>query len=242
MMVLLASQSPSYCERWRKALKGDFVLHEVGTKRNLVATLREFKPAVMVLDYDSKQFGKLNFITEITQHSPDTRIIALTNHPAVSVAVSVIAAGAKGYYSKGLSASLLKKAVQVVADGELWIGRKHVSALIEELIELNNRDQRTVKSSSPQKSEEACPGINELSQRQSEIVTLVATGKPNKLISDALNISERTVKAHLTEIFKRLGVTGRTELAINVCRSPGLAPCIGVRISRGASGRSEVKG
>ena len=225
MMVLLSSQSASCCERWRKALKGEFVLHEVCDKRALVSTLREFKPAVLVLDYDSKQFAKLSLITEITQHSPDTRIIVLTNGATSSGAAAVIAAGAKGYSSTRLSASLLKKAVRLVASGELWVSRKYVSAMIEVLMELNNREQRIVNSDSPNDGKETSCGMSELSQRQSEVAALVAMGKPNKLISDALKISERTVKAHLTEIFRRLGVSGRTELAVTVCKIPFSMPC-----------------
>ena len=225
MMVLLSSQSASCCERWRKALKGQFVLHEVSDKHALVSTLREFKPTVLVLDCDSKRFANLALVSEITQISPLTRVIVLTNRASANGAATAIAAGAKGYYSKGLSGSLLKKAVRVVANGELWISRQHVSALIEELIKLNNRQQSGLRLDLAHECEQTSVCTKELTQRQSEIVRLVATGMPNKLISEELHISDRTVKAHLTEIFRRLGVTGRTELAVNVCKLPNSMPC-----------------
>jgi len=225
MMVVLSSKSPSYCKRWRKALKGQSVVHEVFDKHALLSTLREFKPTVLVIDSDSKRFANLALVSEITQISPLTRVIVLTNRASASGAADAIAAGAKGYYSKELSGSLLKKAVRVVANGELWVSRKHVSALIEELFELNNRQQSGVKLDSAHECEQTSYYTKELTQRQGEIVRLVATGMPNKLISDALHISERTVKAHLTEIFRRLGVGGRTELAVNVCKLPNSLPC-----------------
>lgn len=128
-------------------------------------------------------------------------------------ALAAIKRGAWGSGSKNLSRSLIRRAARVVSGGEIWIGRKFASMLIFELSGFKSFSKSdSVKSEG--KGHESHNVFDELSARQREIAALIATGRHNKAISSHLSISEKTVKAHLTTIFRKLGVSGRTQLAL----------------------------
>jgi DNA-binding NarL/FixJ family response regulator len=217
-MILLASPSKSLCRRWREALAGARPIHEIGDKQALFHFLSEFKPSVLLVDYDTSHFGTISFLRTIIKASPSTRVVILTSNPTSKEAVAAIRAGAKGYARKDLSTSLLKRAARVVSKGEIWIGRQFVSMLIEEL-----GGFKPLSKNGSLKSAGSAHGpynaLNTLSARQREIASLIAIGEPNKTVSSQLGISEKTVKAHLTTIFRKLDVSGRTQLALFVSQS-----------------------
>jgi DNA-binding NarL/FixJ family response regulator len=102
----------------------------------------------------------------------------------------------------------------VVASGEIWIGRKLLPVLFDEFVRAANNS-----AAIPDIPSNYTPATNVftgLSPREREITSLVASGQQNKFISNKLQISEKTVKAHLTMIFRKLGVEGRTQLALAV--------------------------
>jgi DNA-binding NarL/FixJ family response regulator len=213
LMILIASPSKALCRRWREALAGAGPIHEIGDKQALFHFLRESKPSVLLVDYDNDHFGTISFLRAIIKTSPSTRGIVFTSDPTANGAVAAIKSGAKGYGPKNLSGPLIRKAVHAVCDGEIWIGRKYVSMLIRELASFNQiRKEVDLKSG----KNRPAPVLDILSARQREIISLIAIGKPNKAISSHLSISEKTVKAHLTTIFRKLGVSGRTQLALFV--------------------------
>lgn len=210
-MILIASPSKSLCRRWREALAGVRPIHEICDKQAFLQSLNEFKPAVLFIDYDNSHFGTISFLRAVITTSPSTRVIVITSDPTANGAIAAIKSGAKGYGPKNLSGSLIRKASQAVCDGEIWIARKYVSMLIHELTSFNQiRKEADLKSGKNRPT----PVLDTLSARQREIISLIATGKPNKAISSHLSISEKTVKAHLTTIFRKLGVSGRTQLAL----------------------------
>jgi len=216
-MILIASPSKSLCRCWREALAGVRPIHEVGDKHALFHFLSESKPSVLLVDYDNNAFGTISFLRAMTKTSPSTRVVILTSNPTSKEAVAAIRAGARGYGRKDLSRSLLKRAARVVSKGEIWIGRQFVSTLIEEL-----GGFKPISNTNGTKPEGGHPphnALNTLSARQSQIASLIAMGKPNKGISSHLSISEKTVKAHLTTIFRKLDISGRTQLALFVSQS-----------------------
>ncbi len=116
-MILIASPSKVLCRRWREALAGAHPIHEIGEKQALLQSLNEFKPAVLLIDYDNSHFGTISFLRAIIKTSPSTRVIVFTNDPTANGAVAAIKSGAKGYGPKNLSGSLIRKAANAVCDG-----------------------------------------------------------------------------------------------------------------------------
>jgi two-component system, NarL family, nitrate/nitrite response regulator NarL len=135
--------------------------------------------------------------------SPATKIIILSDAFNTNEAIAVLKAGARGYCGHGISGALLQKATRTVIRGELWAGRKIVSELVEEMISTDNR-RRLVPTGKI--------SFDGLSPRKRQIAALVVEGIINKEIANRLNISEATVKAHVTGIFRRFKVSRRLDL------------------------------
>lgn len=180
-------------------------------------TLLEFQPALVILDYDAK-FCQPDTVRNILRLSRSTRVIVLTARPTAEDAVKVISAGAKGYYSKRISAELLAKAARVVMQGELWVSRKYAVSLIEKLLELETK-QIPLQESEAERRQDRVMGIDGLSLREAQVAALLSIGTPNKQIAAQLRIAVRTVKAHLTTIFRKLNVTNRTQAVANLSRT-----------------------
>ncbi len=217
-MILIASPSKALCRRWRDALAGAFPIHEISDKHALVHFLNEVKPAVLFLDYDNRCFGSIAFLHKVIQASPSTRVVVFTSNPKPYGAVTALMSGAKGYGPKNLSRSLLRKAAHAVSDDEIWIGRKLVSSLMRELVG-NNPVSKNNALKLQGNEFEADTLLDALSPREREIASMIAIGEYNKAIASHLNISEKTVKAHLTSIFKKLGLSSRTQLALYVSQN-----------------------
>jgi DNA-binding NarL/FixJ family response regulator len=133
----------------------------------------------------------------------------------VSEGLSALLAGAKGYCARAIDPVSLDKAVASVRDGELWMRRALVNALLAELVARtgdasNDLDKRPDRS---------C--LERLTRRQREVAEAVAVGASNKEIARRLNVTERTVKAHLTEMFRNVGVRDRLRLALLLNEASG---------------------
>ena len=217
-MILIASPSKMIRRRWRNTLADVFPICEVGDKQALKYLLKKFEPNVLFLDHDIGGGRKSALLRELVVANPALRIMVFTTNPTPSEGIAVIKAGAKGYGPKSLSKPLLQKAVRVISRGELWIVRDLVPALVSEMMSsrLFREEARSF----------GLPGIGKipsnvftgLSPREFQIASLIGTGQHNSAISRYLHINEKTVKAHLTTIFRKFGVSSRTQLALAVSK------------------------
>jgi DNA-binding NarL/FixJ family response regulator len=211
-MILIASPSKIVRRHWRDALKNLFQVCEISDKRALVHLLEKFEPTVVFVDYDIGAPHKTSLLRDIIKLNPSLRVMVFSSNPTRTEAVAVIKAGAKGYGRKSLSKSLLKKAAHVISRGELWIGRDLVPTLIAEMVGSQHPLHETRSFNCRRK--DSFNIVDALSPRQFQIASLIAIGQQNKAISNHLNIDEKTVKAHLTAIFRKLGLSSRTQLAL----------------------------
>jgi len=117
--------------------------------------------------------------------------------------------GASGYFEQTQPPELLIKAISSIQSGEIWIHRKLVPQVIQSMIAKAKYDI-TAHTLSP----DTPIALSSLSKREIDVATRIATGQNNKQIAQNLNISERTVKAHLTSIFKKLNISDRLHLAL----------------------------
>ena len=206
-MVLIASATASVRRRWSRGLQGSFPTHEVADRKALEWTMANQKPDVLLLDLSLPQLSGIEGISEIQHLSPSTNIILLTSTTNDKEAIRALMGGAKGYSSSDIDPSLLMKAIEVVQKGEIWVGRKFVPHILEELTSLIQRHQKT-------SSEQPRASLEGLTHREYQIAESIGNGLSNKEIAIQFRITERTVKAHLNSIFRKLKITDRLRLAL----------------------------
>lgn len=207
--VLIASAVAGVRSRWVQASQDFFAILEASERAELEQGMAGSKPSVLLLDLDLPRLDGIGSVPAIQRLSPSTTIIVLSSAPDEKEAISALKAGAMGYCNKDIEPSLLRKAVNVVQKGEVWVGRKTISRLLAELTSLAESQQKD------------CPALaevylNYLTPREQQIALLVGDGAHNKEIASRLNISERTVKAHLTAIFQKLQIPDRLRLGLFV--------------------------
>jgi len=139
--------------------------------------------------------------------SLSTKTLVLTDAPADSEGVFALKAGAKGYYTRAIEPANLKKAVETVQKGEIWVRRDLVTRLVAEVRSLAERG-RSLQATKRRR------GLDRLTARQRIIAGLIARGASNGAIAKQLAITESTVKAHVTAIFRNLGISNRLQLAL----------------------------
>lgn len=137
-------------------------------------------------------------------HHPTLRVIATSSNPKDGEAVAALDAGCAGYCHAYAEAATLRQVEQVVQAGHVWIG----AALMQKLI------QTAQHAVAAPPSEDAWS--QKLTAREKQVALLVAKGASNQDIATRCDISERTVKAHLSAVFEKLGITDRLQLALKV--------------------------
>lgn len=209
LVVLVASPVALRRAQWSQALQKLHEVHDAADKGVLQQKLASVKPAILLLDLALPQLHGARGLSEIQQVSPSTKIILLTKAPTEKEGIAMLEAGAKGYCETNIDPLLLRKAVKMVHKGEIWVGRKVISHLLETLVSLTEQQRsRTLH--------ELSVSLESLTPREKEIVQQIGSGASNKEIASQLHVTEKTVKAHLTSIFRKLGIPDRLQLALYV--------------------------
>ncbi len=209
LKVLVASDVSARRAQWVQALQKVAILHEAIDRPMVEQKLAALKPVILLLDLSIPDLHGHASLSELQKISPSTRIVLLTTTPTETEGTSMLEAGAKGYCSTEMDPVLLTKAVKMVQKGEVWVGRKVISHLLDTLVSLTEQQRNR---SLPK----ADPSLDGLTPREREIVQQIGGGSSNKEIAHQLHVSEKTVKAHLTSIFRKLGVSDRLHLALYV--------------------------
>lgn len=179
-------------------------------KESLAAATKE-SPDLILLDLDLGGENALTFITELKETAKNARILVLTGLNDSSTHRRAIKLGAMGVVLKDQAAEVLINAIRKVHSGEVWIDRAMVGDVLTEMVR-GGQDPATLQ-------------IDSLTDRERQVIKLIAEGLRNKQIGERLYISETTVTHHLSSIFSKLGVSDRLELVIfafghNLARIP----------------------
>jgi DNA-binding NarL/FixJ family response regulator len=200
-VVVIAGGDPAV----RRRLLKTFADHPrrllaLGADSRLESRVAALVPSIVLLDVgaspDAGTFGTIAALSALA------KIIVIADTAEDTVVLQALKAGASGVCPRSTPAPLMRKAIQLVEAGEIWIGRPLMVRLIEELAS-------TRSATAAESVNVAC-----LTERESAIATLIGRGAGNKDIAQALAISVKTVKTHLTNIFKKLGVSSRLQLAL----------------------------
>lgn len=190
--VLLADDHAILTEALRSLLQTTFTL--VGTVndgRALVAAAQELKPDVIVADISMPLLNGLDAVRQIKKAGPITKIVILTMHAEPELAVEAFRAGALGYVLKASAGEELVAAIREAALGRVYLSSLIAKDLIDVLIEARSA---------------SAAGQATLTNRQREVLQLVAEGRTMKEVAAMLNISQRTAESHKYEIMRVLGV------------------------------------
>lgn len=178
-------------------LEGDIkVVAEAGNGRHCLDVVRRVKPDVLLLDINMPEMNGLQVLEELRYQKSDVKVLILTIHNEIEYLVRAVDIGVDGYVLKDSDSSLLKKAIFAVAKGETFIQPSLTPLLRQSLLNGKEKDDNT------------------LTKREVQVLKLLAEGMYNREIGEKLFISEKTVKNHVSSIFKKIGVTDRTQAAV----------------------------
>src|SRR5436309_8102475 len=174
------------------------------TNRTEALAAAALHPDIIQLDLDLGSENSLDFLPELLAIGDGARVIVVTGVPDPELHLRAVRLGAMGVVLKVESAQFLIKAIRKVYCGEVWLNNSIVSSVMMELLH----------PKAPKKKEPEAEKIASLTEREREVISLVAEGRRNKQIGERLFISEKTVRHYLTSIFDKLGVTDRLALMI----------------------------
>lgn len=171
--------------------------------------IRSGRPDIMLLGWPASAPHSLKVFSAIQEAKAPTRVIMLTNGEVREDFVEAVRQGCCGIVPKQTSTELLLKSIRKVHAGEFWLDRLTTAEVIRRLAKKGGSTSAAPSSRLGVRDQSVA-----LSQREREIVVLVAQGFKNKEMAERMFISEQTVKNHLHNIFDKLGVSDRLELAL----------------------------
>ena len=204
--LILASSNTERLAFWELGLSDSACTPLLIEKLEMLhAEVDRIKPRVLLLDFDLLGDNGSTGAISLRRLCAETQTVILSGSISEDMEWELVKAGVRGCCQNDIKPESLKQVVAAIQEGELWIRRTIAGRLIDEL----------GKTTSKNKAYRATLGLlNKLTQREYDIAVRVGNGESNKQIAQACGITERTVKAHLTEIFIKLGVADRLNLAL----------------------------
>lgn len=199
--VMITDDHSLIREGLKQLLEFDGSIEVVGEASNGVECLEKLEkcnPEVLLLDINMPEKNGIEVLKQMKVEDSKVRVLILTVHNEMDYLMKAVDIGVYGYILKDSESAELKKAIKAVRDGENYIQPSLIPALNSQLL---NRDTDKDK-------------ISLLTNRELEVLVQVANGMFNKEIATNLNISERTVKNHISNIFKKIDVSDRTQAAV----------------------------
>ena len=202
--VFLADDHPVVREGLRTFLEsrdGIEVVGEAGDGESAVTAIERLHPDVVLMDLVMPGMGGVAAIRRLRERVPDTRVVVLTSFTSDDQVIPAVQAGAAGYLLKDVEPSGLEAAIRLVHQGEALLDPQVAGRVMEEVAH-------------------PAPGtdVASLTPREREVLSLLGRGMSNRELADALVVSEKTVKTHVSNILMKLGVHDRTQAALLAVR------------------------
>jgi two-component system invasion response regulator UvrY len=193
LTILIAEDHMLIREAWSFMLSSDprfRVIADTNDGEEAVRLTRELEPDIVILDLSIKRMGSVEVAGLIREHSPNSKILAVSMHARPAHIRSIMQSGAMGCITKNSGSYEMFKAIMAIHEGREYICDEIKDALSELLI-TGNGDQS---------------GVNTLSQREIEIISHIKNGESSKEIAANLHISKKTIEVHRYNIMKKLGL------------------------------------
>ncbi|MFB6520328.1 response regulator [Streptomyces sp. NPDC056401] len=185
------------------AMDGIEVAGEAVNGREAIAQVAALKPDVVLMDIRMPEMNGLEATREIVAADTDAKVLVLTTFDLDEYVYQALRAGASGFLLKDASARQLADGVRVVAAGEALLAPSVTKRLITEFSKLSET-----------RSQVGSAAVAELTERETEVLVLIAQGLSNAEIADRLIIAESTIKTHVSRILVKLGLRDRTQAAV----------------------------
>ena len=222
--LLIADDHALVREGMRAMLASEQNLEVVGEAENgreALELCRELHPDLILMDVRMPEMDGLAATREIKGEYPETRILILTTHESPEYLMDAIRAGAAGYVLKDSTKQRLLDAVRRVISGESPVNEELAMQVIQRLTDENRRHAEPLPEPAEKWREETL--TEPLTDREIEILRLLALGKTNRQVAKELLISLSTVKTHVQHVNIKLGVSDRTQAAVRAAEL-GLLP------------------
>ncbi|MBZ0160846.1 response regulator transcription factor [Candidatus Methylomirabilis sp.] len=203
--VLIADDHAPSREGLRLVLaqeNGIQVVDQATDGKQALTMMEALQPDILLLNVHPPVVKGLDALSQIRAKSPGTKVLILADHPGDNFIIKALQCGAKGCLSKTLTRADIIKAIRVTHAGELWAERKMLAQTLESLLQ-------TANAVAPTEAHKT------LTKREREIIKWVMQGMTNKEIAVQLEISDKTVKTHLSNIFGKLQISHRLQLLLS---------------------------
>lgn len=174
------------------------VVGEAADGYECISLVNKTKPNIVLLDIDMPDMNGIEALRVIKEQKMICKVIMLTRHNEIDYLMKALEIGCDGYILKESSFETLLKAIFKV-----YSGNNYIEPNLMPLLNANLEEKSNVKKR-----------ISELTKREIDVLKMIASGAFNKEIASTLNISERTVKNHISNIFKKIQVSDRTQAAV----------------------------
>ena len=182
------------------------IVGEAANGQDAIRIVREVAPEVVVMDLNMPGIGGVEATREITSFAPLTRVVVLTISDQDEDVMDAIVAGACGYLVKDSSIQDLMRGIRAAAVGESLISPPIAAKVLQRMRAVTlDQGAQTIRA--------------ELSERELQVLRLIANGKDNAQIAEALHISPKTVKNHISNILMKLQIDNRIQAAVYAVRS-----------------------
>jgi DNA-binding NarL/FixJ family response regulator len=175
------------------------VIAQSGNGEETIKKIIEFNPDVVLLDINMPKFNGLEVLEYLKENNIKSKVLILTIHNEVEYLYKAVEIGVNGYVLKDSDADVLIKAIRAIHNGESYIQPNMAAQLFKKMN--NSNIKNSIQS-------------DKLTRREIEVLKLITQGLLNKEIAHNLAISEKTVKNHVSNIFKKIGVSDRTQAAV----------------------------
>ncbi len=187
------------------------VVAEAANGKEAIERALEIQPDVILMDITMPEMDGLEATKELKTQCPNCLVLALTVHEDKEYFIQMLAAGASGYITKQAASDELVMAIKTVAKGHVYLQPALARWLLKDYQRLNDQTPSSQKTStSPTQS--LSVGLDVLSQRELQVLELVADGHNNKYIGETLGLSPKTIARHRERIMNKLNMHSRTEL------------------------------
>ncbi|GEM01727.1 two-component system, NarL family, response regulator DegU [Halolactibacillus halophilus] len=194
--------------------ENDFeVVAEGSDGENAMSLVDTYQPDVVLMDINMERVNGVEATKQLVDKYPQLKVIILSIHDDENYVTHALKSGAQGYLLKDMDSESLVQAIKVVSDGGAYLHPKVTHNLVKEFKRMSEEEHKGFQQVEYRKP------LHLLTRRECEVLQLLADGKSNRGISEALFISEKTVKNHVSNILQKMNVNDRTQAVVTAIKN-----------------------